>query len=59
MREGVVERAGHVECVLGEIVVRPLQDRLAAFDRCIARNTFTGLFGERLRDEEGLGEEAL
>ena len=56
---GLVDRADHVERLLGEVVVLAVQDLAEAVDRVLELDVLAGRAGELLGDEVRLREEAL
>src|SRR3954469_180213 len=57
--DGLVDRADHVEGLLGEVVVLAVEDLGEAGDRLLERHELARLARERLGDEHRLREEAL
>src|SRR5439155_25618561 len=54
---GLVDRAHHVEGLLGEVVVLAVEDFTEAADRFLQGHVFPGPVGEHLGNEERLREE--
>src|SRR6185436_17113140 len=54
-----LDRADHVERLLGQVIVLAGDDALEACDRVLDRHVLPGAAGEHLGDEEGLRQEAL
>src|SRR5689334_2661557 len=54
-----LDRPGHVEVVLPDVVVRPLDDPLEAADRILELDVLSRNAGKLFRHEEGLREEFL
>src|SRR5919202_326152 len=59
LRNGVVDRADHVEGLLGQVVVLAVEDLGEAADRVLELDVLPGLAGERLGHEHRLREIAL
>src|SRR5512137_85436 len=57
--ERVLDRADHVERLLGQGVALAVDDHLEAADRVLQRDVLARRAGEHLRDEERLRQEAL
>src|SRR5690606_19916608 len=56
---GFVDRADHVERLLGQVIVLAVHDGLEALDRVLQRHVLAGRAGEHFRNVERLREEAL
>src|SRR5688572_17411643 len=54
-----LDRADHVERLLGQVVVLTVHDRLEAADRVLERHVLSRTAGEDFRDVEGLRKETL
>src|SRR5690625_5084561 len=57
--DGFVDGTDHVERLLWQVVVVPIDDALEPTDGFIERHEFTWRASEDFRHEEGLGQEAL
>src|SRR5688572_2722172 len=54
-----LDRADHVERLLGQVVVLSVHDRLEAADRVLERHVLPRTAGEDFRDVEGLRKKTL
>src|SRR3954471_24936671 len=57
--EGFLDRADHVEGLLGEVVALAVHDHVEALDRVLQRHVLARRAGEHFRDVERLRQEAL
>src|SRR5512146_3544748 len=57
--EGFLDRADHVERLLGQLIAFAVDDHVEALDRVLQRHVLARRAGEHFRDAEGLRQEEL